>query len=84
MGYIDDMGTNISDQLREAIANTGQSLRAIARAAGTHHGQLARFMAGDREIRTGTVDKLAEYLGVRLTKPRRRERFRTNGGPGQW
>ena len=58
----------ISEQVRQAIANSGASLREISRKTDLYHSQLSLFMRGERGLTLGTLDKLAEYLGLKLTK----------------
>ncbi len=43
-------------------------LREIARKTDLNHRQIARFMRGERGLTTGSLDQLAEYLGLKLTK----------------
>jgi transcriptional regulator with XRE-family HTH domain len=65
----------ISDQLRQAIRNSGLSLYEIAKAIGITDPILSRFLSDDpaahRDIRLErTADKLAEFFGMKLTEPR--------------
>ncbi len=64
----------VSEALREAIRESGQSAREIERATGVHNGMLSRFLRDERGLSTPTVDKLANHLGLRLVKARRRSR----------
>ena len=65
---------DISDRVRQAILDSGLSLREIARKAEIDHGSLSRFMGGDRSILLETVDKLSHVLSIRI------ERDRQGGG----
>jgi predicted XRE-type DNA-binding protein len=61
---------SMSEEIREAIRNKGISLNQMARemkAAGFKVPQpsLSRFLAG-QELRSNTLDKLADYLKLRL------------------
>jgi len=62
----------ISDQLREAIERYG-TLYAVARDSGMSYAVLRRFMAGERDVYLGTADKLCEFFGMHLTKPKVRK-----------
>ena len=46
------------------------SRRQIAKEAGVDYYALARFLDEDRDIRLSTLEKLAEYFGMRFTRPR--------------
>lgn len=56
----------VTDQLREAIRASGQSLNRICIEAGLNSSQLSRFMTGKRGLTTEAVDKLCHVLGLRL------------------
>ena len=61
---------SISEQLREAIRQE-ESVTAVARATDIDHSVLVRFVAGDRDIRMATADKLFSYFTMRLTRSER-------------
>ena len=56
----------ISGQLEAAIGASGLTHYAIGKAAGVSSGMIRRFMAGERDMRLETVDKIAAALGLRL------------------
>jgi hypothetical protein len=56
----------LTRQLQAAIAATGQSLYAIAQAAGIAPPILQRFVNNERGITLETAGKLADYLGLSL------------------
>jgi hypothetical protein len=64
----DDLLAAIHDVLRER----GISLRELGRLADVDDGQLARFLDRERSLTLGTVDRIAEVLGVRLVRERSR------------
>ena len=64
----DDM--TLSEDLREAIVTSGKSHYRLAQEAGITPGVISRFVSGERDLRLETASKLAELLGIRLTKPR--------------
>ncbi|MDA1056011.1 MAG: helix-turn-helix transcriptional regulator [Planctomycetota bacterium] len=63
--------TTIADQLRQAIEDSGESVYAIAKAAGIAQPVLHRFAAGERDLTLTTADKLLEYFGLELTPTRK-------------
>ncbi len=58
----------LSDQLRAAIRGSGLSLYGLAKLCGVDHGQLSRFLRGERSITLETADRIAEELGLRLSR----------------
>ena len=58
----------ISDQLRQAIIGSGQTLLAIANGCGVDNGALSRFMRKERDLTTRSVDRVCSYLGLELQK----------------
>lgn len=65
--------TTMSDQLRDAIENCGQSRYAIHKATGIDQGQLSRFMHGEAGMSLDTVDRLFEYLELELRSVQREQ-----------
>ncbi len=55
----------MSDQIRRAIEESGLSRYRIAKATGVDEGILSRFMHGS-SMRTDTLDRIAECLGLVL------------------
>ena len=60
---------SLSDQLKTIIRNSGKSLYEIAKRSGVGLPVLFRFMAGQRDIRLATANKLVDYLDLEL-RPR--------------
>lgn len=57
----------ISEQLREAIRNSGLSVYRIAKDSGVPQQTLQRFMTHERDIRMAqTADRLATYFKLEL------------------
>ena len=56
----------LSDQLRHAVENCGQTRYAIAKATGIAESTLSRFMGGERGLPTKTLDRLADYLDLNI------------------
>ena len=61
----------LSDQVRKAIDDSGESRYAIAKATGIDESALAKFYNGQRGITTDTLDRLAEYLRLRIVIDRK-------------
>lgn len=58
---------NIDQAIRKAIKRSGQSRYRIAVGAGVDHAVLRRYLDEGRDVRLSTVEKLAAYLGVRVS-----------------
>jgi plasmid stabilization system protein ParE len=56
----------LSQALKDALRASDKSLYQIAQDAGVSQIVIARFLAGERDIRMATADRLAEVLGLRL------------------
>lgn len=63
--------TTIADQLRKAIADSEDSVSAIARAAGIPQPVLHRFAKGERDLTLTTAQRLIDYFDLEL-RPRKR------------
>ena len=63
---------SLSDQLRQAVLNCGQTRYAISKATGIGQDQLSRFVNGERGVSMELMDTLGEYLRLRIVadKPR--------------
>jgi hypothetical protein len=62
----------LSDQIRRAVANCGQTRYAISKATGISESTLSRFMAGERGLPMKTLDRLADHLDLHITAGTRR------------
>jgi transcriptional regulator with XRE-family HTH domain len=60
-----------SEQLRDAMGSSGRTGAELAKLAGVDPGVISRFLAGKREIRTGTVDRITTALSLRLVEVER-------------
>jgi len=58
----------LTDQLREAVDDSGLSINHIATCARIPQPVLQRFIRSERDIRLDTANHLAAYFGMRLTK----------------
>ncbi len=67
---------SLSDDLKNAVQESGKSINSIAKGAGVPQPVLSRSINGERDIRLETASKLAEFFGLSLqpdTKPRRKK-----------
>ena len=55
-----------SDEIRFAIENCGKTRYQIAKETGIDAATLCRFVQGKMGLTTKTLDKLTEYLGLRI------------------
>lgn len=75
----------LSSQVRDVIESRGLTHTELGRLAGVDPTVIGRFASGEREIRTGTLDKIANALGLRLVEvarpqgPGRRSRLPAGG-----
>lgn len=61
----------LSDQVRQAIENCGQTRYRISKETGISNSMLSRFMSGDRGLSMAALDVLADYLrmNIRVDEP---------------
>lgn len=58
----------ISNQLRSILDNGEHTLFAVARDSGVTLSCLSRFVAGTRDLRLDSLDRLADVLGLKLVE----------------
>lgn len=56
----------VSDQLKDAILNCGQTRYRIAQETGITEATLSKFIHGHHGLSLETVDTLGQYLGLQL------------------
>jgi predicted transcriptional regulator len=56
----------LSDPLKEAISRSGKSVTQLAKEAGVSQAILSQFLAGQRDLRLATAEKLAHVLKLKL------------------
>ena len=61
----------LSDQVRRAIEDSGETRYAICKATGLDNATLCRFMSGERGLSTTALDTLAEYLELSIVSSRK-------------
>jgi transcriptional regulator with XRE-family HTH domain len=64
--YAPRMG-QLTKAISAAVRASDQTPYAIAKGAGVARSQLSRLMSGERGLNTDTIERLAEYLGLRIT-----------------
>jgi transcriptional regulator with XRE-family HTH domain len=65
----------LTQAIAEAVRASGQTTYAIAKGAGVARSQLSRLLSGKRGLSTDTIERLADYLGLRITiKPKGKTR----------
>jgi plasmid maintenance system antidote protein VapI len=63
----------LSEQLKSAILNCGQTRYRIAQETGITEATLSKFIHGHHGLSQETVDVLGEYLGLRLVSDSKRK-----------
>jgi hypothetical protein len=58
--------TKLSEQVRQAIETCGKTRYQISQDTGIHQATLCRFMGGTGGLSIPVLDKLGEYLGLRI------------------
>jgi plasmid maintenance system antidote protein VapI len=53
----------LAKQLKTAVQESGKSVSCVARESGMAQAVLQRFIAGNRDLRLDTVERLADYFG---------------------
>ena len=59
---------HLTDQLRRIIEDSGQSRYAICKATSTDQGSMSRFMARKGWLSGESLDRIGEYLGLRIVQ----------------
>ncbi|HHH76271.1 MAG TPA: hypothetical protein ENL03_04535 [Phycisphaerae bacterium] len=63
----------ITETLKIAVRDSGESLYAICKATGLNEDSLSRFMRGRQSLRLDLADKLATHLGIECRQSKRRK-----------
>jgi len=69
----------ISEQLREAILAADVSRYRIAKDIKVTEALLSRFINGVAGLGQESIDKIGEYLGLRLVGPQRKRKSKSKG-----
>jgi transcriptional regulator with XRE-family HTH domain len=71
---------SFTNQIRQAVDDADETRYRIAKNTGMSQSMMSRFMTGDRGLSMKALDGLAEYLGLEITK-RKKRRQRIHGAP---
>lgn len=66
MGYTLGMG-QLTKAIAAAVRASDETPYAIAKGAGVARSQLSRMMRGESGMTADTIERLADYLGLRIT-----------------
>jgi transcriptional regulator with XRE-family HTH domain len=55
------------DAIRREVEASGKTRYRIAKESGISAGQLSRLVNGERGMTVDTIERLADYLGLRIT-----------------
>ncbi len=58
----------LTSQLRQAVADSGETLGELARQTGIHKSALSRFVNGERGLSMNALDALGEHLRLQIVK----------------
>lgn len=62
--------TKLTDQVRQAIEECGETRYAICKATGLDNATLCRFISGERGLSMNALDTVAEYLDLHIVSKR--------------
>lgn len=57
----------LEQAIAAAVRASDESPYAIAKGAGVARSQLSRLLSGERGLSVDTIERLADYLGLRIT-----------------
>jgi plasmid maintenance system antidote protein VapI len=57
----------LTKAIAAAVKASDETPGAIAKGAGVARSQLSRLLSGERGLNTDTIERLAKYLGLRIT-----------------
>ena len=66
--------TKLSDQIRDAMDNSGLTRYRIAKDIGMNESALGKFYNGERGLSTKMLDRLGEYLGLAIVQQYRQKK----------
>ncbi|GAB6167488.1 hypothetical protein JCM19992_34880 [Thermostilla marina] len=71
----------LSDQIRQAVKQSGLSQYALCKLTGIDKAAMSRFVNGDRGLSLATLDRLADVLGLEVVaQPAKRKGTRPKKG----
>jgi len=69
---------SLTERLRQAIRESGESYNALSRATGLAVPVISRFAKAERSLKIESADKLAAYFGLELCPIRPSKKGRTS------
>ncbi|HIE95670.1 MAG TPA: hypothetical protein EYQ63_01335 [Fuerstia sp.] len=66
--------TKLFDQVRELIAECGESRYSISKSTNIAQSQLSSFMAGDKGLGPDAMERLLDYLGYEIKVKKKRKK----------
>ena len=63
----------LSEQIREAVRSSGLSMLAVARGAEIDRSTMSKFLSGERGLSMSALDRLGEFLDLRIVAGKRRK-----------
>jgi len=61
---------NLSELLRDALANRPGSFREVEAATGVPNPSLIRFLRGDQDLKLASAEALIRHFGIRVLPPK--------------
>jgi len=71
--------TPLTEQLRHAVLNCAQTQYALSKATGIDKTAMSRFINGERGVSMQVLDKLGEYLGLRIVTDKPKSKAKKGG-----
>ena len=69
----------LTEQLRQALLNCGQTRYAISKATGIGQDKLSRFVHGERGVSCEVMDNLGEYLRLWIVADKPKSKTKKGG-----
>lgn len=69
--------TPLSEQIRQAVVDSGMSHYAICKGTGIDKATMSRFMSAERGLPMKTLDRLADFLDLNITTGAGRKKTKT-------
>jgi transcriptional regulator with XRE-family HTH domain len=67
------MSKSLTDQIREAVKQSGLTQHRICRQTGIDPASMSNFVSGKRGISLAHLDTLAAFLGLQITTTKRKD-----------
>jgi len=63
----------LTNEIRKAVKASDQTAYAIAKGAKIARSQMSRMLSGENEMKVNTIERLADYLGLRIKLERKKK-----------